>query len=84
MISLLVSIAVTSCKSVEYVSPVIPEYDVPLPTPDKLVEIPKENPQFSYTKNMAILDTYSQKLEIYIQNMKNYYAGISKIRFETL
>lgn len=81
MISLLVLTVATSCRSVEYVSPVIPEYSPPLPVPDKLVEIPKENPQFSYTVNMMILDAYSQKLEAYIENMKTYYDSMVNLRF---
>ncbi len=82
MISSLVSIAVTSCSTVEYRMPVIPAYDVPLPVPDRLVEIPEDDPEFALVLNMTYLDAYSRKLEAYIENMRAYYMKVSGIVFD--
>lgn len=71
-------ISITGCESVRHITPELPSYDPVVPERPILMEIDEEVPT-EVTKNLVMLVSYAEKLEIVCQGWERFYAGLREI-----
>lgn len=78
---ILLSISLTSCKTLEQEKIVIPPFEPSVPDRPLLVEVPKDTTGAirSLTENLGLLAEYAEKLEVFIKYQSNYYTSVLEI-----
>ena len=76
--ALLVIGIITSCESIRFIRPVLPDYEVAMPERPTLAAIEGEIPPEA-TDNLISMIAYAEKLEIVCDGWESFYAGLKEI-----
>lgn len=68
----------TSCETVHYITPTLPDYGVEVPERPILKPIDEEVPEV-VTDNLRDVLFYAEKLEVIIDGWEGFYAGLQEI-----
>lgn len=81
IVSLMISIGLSSCTTVEYVTPSLPDFSISVPERPFLKNV-EESVSDEVTDNLIALIDYAEKLEIVIDGWEDFYKGLREVQNE--